>query len=70
LSTAEGDAFHTRVARAGVTPSEHLRNLILDDIQKDSFEARITSMENRLLHVETELARMWSQEGRHGAENL
>ena len=47
---------------AGVSEGEYLRNLIVSRLE---LEERVASIEHRLEHVETEIARMWSQEGRH-----
>jgi len=64
LTPDEYDEFVTQAEEAGVNPGEYLRNLIVghrSDI--GSALARITSLETRLTHVETELAGIWVKGG-------
>lgn len=69
LTQDEYDTYMEAASEAGVSPAEFLRTLIVaykPGVLK--LEARVTSVENRLTHVETEISRMWSQEGRHAPQ--
>jgi hypothetical protein len=64
LTPQEYDEFVASAHKAGINPAEYLRNLIVGRKDDEDIQVRLTSIEDRLLHVETEVARMWSQEGR------
>lgn len=60
LSQDEYKEFVEEPARAaGVSPAEYLRTLIVSSREIGS---RVTALENRVTHIETEVAKMWAQE--------
>lgn len=65
LTEDEYDRFEARAAAAGFpTPAEYLRDLIVGQPDTKDLLSRVTAIESRLEHVESEVARMWLTEGK------
>lgn len=64
LSPEENEQFEADAAQAGLTPSEYLRRLILGERERENIEGRITALDKRLEHVESQVADMWAREVR------
>jgi hypothetical protein len=58
LSDDEYAALDDRVRQSGLSQSEYLRSLIVDDLP-----SKVRRIEQRLEHLESEVARMWLKEG-------
>jgi hypothetical protein len=69
LTPDEYDEFTAQARKAGVSPAEFLRSLIVrysPDVRE--ILSRLTSVEARLEHVESQVAEMWLREGQHGQQ--
>jgi hypothetical protein len=64
LTPEEYDSFVAQAKEAGVNPGEYLRNLIVGHkAELKSIVGRVSSLELRLTHVESEIAKAWVQWG-------
>lgn len=68
LTQQEYDLFVERAQKAGVSPSEFLRSLIVEDVDVAELSDRVTSIDKRLKHVESQVADMWIREGQHAQD--
>jgi hypothetical protein len=60
LTPEQHAQLEAQADQAGVTPSEYLRGLITTSSVRD-LGARVESLERRITHVETELAKKWQE---------
>lgn len=68
LTQQEHEALVEKAQKAGVSPSEFLRRLIVDTDGVGELSDRVTALDKRLEHVEKQVADMWIREDQHAQD--